>query len=113
MAATSTHGTLWSSWVVKGPSHRIFFSGGSGHFDGFKAIGAAHGPFDLTLIKIGACDAAWQDIQGTFNLAFHAWNAPAEDVVAAASARGVAIAVPRPGQWVEPTAPPTLDPWWR
>jgi L-ascorbate metabolism protein UlaG (beta-lactamase superfamily) len=129
-------GTLWSSWVVKGPSHRIFFSGDSGSFDGFKAIGAAHGPFDLTLIKIGACDLAWQDIHmspeeavrvhvdlggkfllpvhwGTFNLAFHAWNAPAEDVVAAASARGVAIAVPRPGQWVEPTTPPTLDPWWR
>jgi L-ascorbate metabolism protein UlaG (beta-lactamase superfamily) len=129
-------GTLWSSWVVKGPSHRIFFSGDSGYFEGFKAIGAAHGPFDLTLIKIGACDVAWQDIHispeeavrvhvdlggkfllpvhwGTFNVAFHAWNAPAEDVVAAASARGVAIAVPRPGQWVEPTAPPTLDPWWR
>lgn len=64
MAATSTHGTLWSSWVVKGPSHRIVFSGDSGHFDGFKAIGAAHGPFDLTLIQIGACDVAWQDIQG-------------------------------------------------
>lgn len=129
-------GTLWSSWVVKGPSHRIFFSGDSGYFDGFKAIGAAHGPFDLTLIKIGACDRTWQQIHmspeeavqvhvdlggrlllpvhwGTFNLAFHAWNAPAEEAVAAAAARNVAIAVPRPGQWMEPTAPPPLDPWWR
>jgi L-ascorbate metabolism protein UlaG (beta-lactamase superfamily) len=127
---------LWSSWVVKGPTHRIFFSGDSGYFDGFRAIGAAHGPFDLTLIKIGACDRTWQDVHmspeeavrahrdlggtlllpvhwGTFNLAFHAWNAPAEEVVAAAAASGVSLAIPRPGQWFEPAAPPPLDPWWR
>ena len=129
-------GTLWSSWVVKGPRHRLFFSGDSGYFDGFKAIGAAHGPFDLTLIKIGACDRTWQDIHmspeeavkahvdlggrfllpvhwGTFNLAFHAWNAPAEEALASAIARGVALAIPRPGQWVEPSNPPPLEPWWR
>lgn len=127
---------LWSSWVVKGPRHRLFFSGDSGYFDAFKAIGAAHGPFDLTLVKIGACDRTWQDIHmspeeavrahvdlggklllpvhwGTFNLAFHAWNAPAEEAVAAAVARGVRIAVPRPGEWVEPAAPPALETWWR
>jgi L-ascorbate metabolism protein UlaG (beta-lactamase superfamily) len=127
---------LWSSWVVKGPRHRIFFSGDSGYFDGFQAIGAAHGPFDLTLVKIGACDRTWQDIHmspeeavrahvdlggklllpvhwGTFNLAFHAWNAPAEEVVVAAVASGASLAIPRPGQWFEPVAPPPLDPWWR
>jgi L-ascorbate metabolism protein UlaG (beta-lactamase superfamily) len=128
--------TLWASFVVKGPVHRLFFSGDSGYFDAFEAIGAAHGPFDLTLIKIGACDRTWQDIHmspeeavrahqdlggrlllpvhwGTFNLAFHAWNAPAEEVVAAAASRGVALAVPRPGQRVEPAAPPALEAWWR
>ena len=35
--------TLWASWVVKGPRHRLFFSGDSGYFDAFRAIGAAHG----------------------------------------------------------------------
>jgi L-ascorbate metabolism protein UlaG (beta-lactamase superfamily) len=50
---------------------------------------------------------------GTFNLAFHAWNAPAEEVVAAAVASGASLAIPRPGQWFEPEAPPPLDPWWR
>ena len=127
---------LWSSWVVKGPRHRLFFSGDSGFFDGFKAIGAAHGPFDLTLIKIGACDRTWQEIHlspeeavrahqdlggrlllpvhwGTFNLAFHAWNAPAEEAVAAAAARGVSLVIPRPGQLVEPASPPPLETWWR
>jgi L-ascorbate metabolism protein UlaG (beta-lactamase superfamily) len=128
--------TLWSSWVVKGPRHRLFFSGDSGYFDGFGAIGAAHGPFDLTLVKIGACDRTWQQIHmspeeavrthvdlggkllvpvhwGTFNLAFHAWNAPADEALAAALNRGVAIAIPRPGQWVEPASPPRLETWWR
>jgi len=128
--------TLWSSWVVKGPRHRLFFSGDSGYFEGFKAIGAAHGPFDVTLMKIGACDPLWPDIHlspaeavrahqelggrlllpvhwGTFKLAFHAWNAPAEEAVAAAAARGVAIVIPRPGQLVEPSAPPPPETWWR
>jgi len=128
--------TLWTSWVVKGPRHRLFFSGDTGYFDGFKAVGAAHGPFDLTLIKIGACDWTWQEIHlspeeavranqdlrgrlllpihwGTFNLAFHSWSAPAEEALAAAQARGVAVALPRPGEWVEPDAPPQVEKWWR
>jgi L-ascorbate metabolism protein UlaG (beta-lactamase superfamily) len=50
---------------------------------------------------------------GTFNLAFHAWNAPAEEVLAAATARGVALAIPRPGELVEPSSPPAVEPWWR
>jgi L-ascorbate metabolism protein UlaG (beta-lactamase superfamily) len=50
---------------------------------------------------------------GTFNLAFHAWNAPPEEALAAAKALGVAIAVPRPGEWLEPAAPPPVDAWWR
>ncbi len=87
-------------------------------------------------MKIGACDRTWQDIHmspeeavrahvdlggklllpihwGTFNLAFHAWNAPADEALAAATARGVAIAIPRPGEWLEPAAPPPVDAWWR
>jgi len=95
--------TLWSSWVVKGPRHRLFFSGDSGAFDGFKAIGAAHGPFDVTLMKVGASDPLWPDIH----------LSPAEEAVAAAAARGVAIVVPRPGQLVEPSAPTPLEAWWR
>jgi L-ascorbate metabolism protein UlaG (beta-lactamase superfamily) len=127
---------LWASWVLAGPRHRVFFSGDSGFFEGFRAIGAAHGPFDLTLIKIGACDRTWQEIHmspgeavqahrdlggrlllpvhwGTFNLAFHAWNAPAEEVLAAAGDDGVALVVPRPGELVEPGLPPPLEAWWR
>lgn len=29
----------WASWVIETPLHKIFFSGDSGYFDGFKRIG--------------------------------------------------------------------------
>jgi L-ascorbate metabolism protein UlaG (beta-lactamase superfamily) len=128
--------TLWASWVVKGPRHRIFFSGDSGYSDRFRAIGAEHGPFDLALIKIGASDPSWSDIHmtpeeavqvsrdvragvmlpvhwATFNLAFHAWRDPVDRAVAAAAKSGVALVVPRPGEFVEPeTRNAHQDVWW-
>ena len=128
--------TLWSSWVIAGPSHKVFFSGDSGYFEGFKATGKAHGPFDLTLVKIGASDPTWVDIHmdpeqavqvnqdlggglllpvhwGTFNLAYHAWNEPPERVLAAAQKAGVKLVVPRPGEQVDPAHPKPVEPWWR
>jgi L-ascorbate metabolism protein UlaG (beta-lactamase superfamily) len=128
--------TLWSSWVVAGPSHRFFFSGDSGYFEAFKAIAAQHGPFDLALVKIGASDESWQQIHmspaeavqvdrdlgsplllpvhwGTFNLAYHPWNEPADLALAAAQKAGVTIAIPRPGQQVDASHPPPVEPWWR
>src|SRR5215211_6708114 len=117
--------TLWASWSVTGPAHRVFHSGDTGPFPGFAAIGAAHGPFDLTLVKIGAYGETWPDIHltpeqavdahaklrggtllpihwGTFNLAFHAWDEPAERVVTAAIAHGVRLVMPAPGESIEP-----------
>lgn len=132
--------TLWASWVIAGPAHRVFFSGDTGLFAGLSEIGTRFGPFDLTLIKIGAYGPTWPDIHltpeqavlvhtmvgggvllpihwGTFNLAFHSWDEPAERVLAAAETAGVALVVPRPGQPVELATPPHMDPymdaWWR
>jgi L-ascorbate metabolism protein UlaG (beta-lactamase superfamily) len=51
--------TLWASWAVVGGEHRIYHSGDTGYFTGFKDIGAAHGPFDATMIQIGAYSAYW------------------------------------------------------
>ncbi|MEU6097052.1 MBL fold metallo-hydrolase [Streptomyces sp. NPDC047079] len=51
--------TLWASWSVAGDLHRIYHSGDTGYFDGFKDIGAAHGPFDATMIQIGAYSEFW------------------------------------------------------
>jgi L-ascorbate metabolism protein UlaG (beta-lactamase superfamily) len=128
--------TLWSSWVIAGPRHRVFFSGDSGYSQHFAEIGSKHGPIDLTLIKIGASDPTWeeihmtpedairthQDVRGrvllpihwaTFNLGFHAWRDPPDRALAAANKAGVNIVIPRPGELVEPQAarlPQQL--WW-
>jgi len=128
--------TLWATWVIAGSQHRAFFSGDTGFFDGFAAIGERYGPFDLTMIKIGAYGSAWPEIHvdpeqavrvhglvrgrvllpihwSTFNLAFHAWDEPAERVVSAAQAANVTLILPRLGQPVEPDRASAPDPWWR
>jgi L-ascorbate metabolism protein UlaG (beta-lactamase superfamily) len=128
--------TLWASWVIRGPVHRVYFSGDTGYFEGAKTIGAQHGPFDLTLIKIGAYDRSWRDIHvepemavrihqdvrgrvmlpvhwATFNLAIHEWGEPADRALAAANAANVTLVIPRPGERIEPAAPPSIDRWWR
>lgn len=128
--------TLWASWVIKGPAHRVYFSGDTGYFEGFKTIGAQHGPFDLTIMKIGAYDRSWRDIHfepeaavqahrdlggrvmlpvhwATFNLAIHEWGEPADRATAAATTANAALVVPRPGQFIEPATPPAIERWWR
>jgi L-ascorbate metabolism protein UlaG (beta-lactamase superfamily) len=127
--------TLWSSWVIAGPRHRVFFSGDSGYSTHFAAIGAAYGPFDLTLIKIGASDPTWAEIHmtpeeavrthqdvrgkvmlpvhwGTFNLAFHPWREPPDRALAAARKAGVRIVIPRPGEFVQTEGVAAQDVWW-
>ncbi|WP_030813589.1 MBL fold metallo-hydrolase [Streptomyces sp. NRRL S-337] len=132
--------TLWASWVVAGPAHRIFHSGDTGYFPGFAEIGAAHGPFDATMIQIGAYSEFWPDIHmdpaqgvrshldlqggaptgvmlpihwGTFNLAPHPWAEPAEWTLSAGRKAGVTTVHPRPGEPFEPADPPAGYPWWR
>jgi N-acyl-phosphatidylethanolamine-hydrolysing phospholipase D len=46
--------TLWSGWVVRGPTRRFYFAGDTGAFGGFAEIGARLGPFDLAALPIGA-----------------------------------------------------------
>jgi N-acyl-phosphatidylethanolamine-hydrolysing phospholipase D len=45
---------LWASWAMLGPERRLYFSGDTGYFDGFKEIGRKLGPFDLAAVAIGA-----------------------------------------------------------
>ncbi|MFP3616095.1 MBL fold metallo-hydrolase, partial [Paraburkholderia sp. SIMBA_050] len=51
--------TLWASWVIVADDLRVFFSGDTGYFDGFRTIGERLGPFDVTLIETGAYDPQW------------------------------------------------------
>ncbi|GAB3584625.1 MBL fold metallo-hydrolase [Hymenobacter daeguensis] len=127
--------TLWASWCLLGPQHKVFFGGDSGPFDdGFRQIGAAYGPFDLVMLEIGASDPEWANIHlgpdaalaahqllgggpllplhwGTFNLAFHAWRQPVQRLLEAAAPE-VTLLLPAPGQRVEVAAGPLNAQWW-
>ncbi len=130
--------TLWSSWAVAagtGSDRRAaFFGGDTGYTPAFADVGAAYGPFDLTVLPIGAYDARWSDIHmnpaeavqthrdvrgdillpihwGTFDLAFHSWSAPVEWLLEEATRDGVRLALPRPGERFGPDSVPTQD-WW-
>ncbi|MGA5700530.1 MBL fold metallo-hydrolase [Peterkaempfera bronchialis] len=132
---TSPH-LLWASWVVAGPEHRVFHSGDTGYFPGFAEIGERLGPFDATMVQIGAYSDFWPEVHmtpeegvrahqelrgavllpihwGTFDLAPHPWEEPAERSVAAARAAGAVLVAPRPGDPLEPADPPALQLWWR
>lgn len=132
--------TLWASWVLmagEGAAQvRIFFSGDTGYFDGFKAIGGRFGPFDLTMIETGAYDAQWPDIHmqpheslkahqdvqgrhlmpihnGTFDLALHPWTEPFERITTLAADAAVPLVAPIMGERLDIRAPALSNHWWR
>ena len=139
----SRNTTLWASWVISGPRHKAFFGGDTGYTKSFAEIGMDHGPFNLTLLPVGAYHPAWPDIHmnpeeavrahldiaeagsgllvpihwATFRLAPHPWSEPVERLVAAADPAGVQVVVPRPGERVDPASASqvssTFDPWWQ
>ena len=45
--------TLWSSFVIRGAQHKIYFGADSGLWDGFSEIGSEYGPFDVTMLEVG------------------------------------------------------------
>ena len=50
---------------------------------------------------------------GTFSLAMHAWDQPAERLLELASRTGAQLLMPRLGQAVEPAHVESVEPWWR
>lgn len=129
--------TLWAGYAFLGPRHRAFFSGDTGLFPALREIGARLGPFDVTMIESGAYGRAWPDWHlgpeqavvahqmvkgrvmlpvhwGLFNLAYHSWTEPVERVLVAAERAGVTVAIPKPGEAIEPGALPASGTprWW-
>jgi L-ascorbate metabolism protein UlaG (beta-lactamase superfamily) len=128
--------TLWASWVLVHGDTRIFFSGDSGYFDGFKKIGERFGPFDLTMVETGAYGSQWPDVHmqpeeslqahidlqgrhmmpihnGTFDLALHAWTEPFERISSLAAEAQVPIVAPVMGERLDLQAPALSQQWWR
>jgi L-ascorbate metabolism protein UlaG (beta-lactamase superfamily) len=118
--------TLWGSFVIEGPEHRVYFGADSGWWEGFGEIAAQYGGFDLTMLEIGAFHPLWATIHlgpdnaarayeamqgrggvlmpihwGLFNLALHAWKEPVERIVELAEERGFGLWLPEPGEPTE------------
>jgi L-ascorbate metabolism protein UlaG (beta-lactamase superfamily) len=128
--------TLWSSWVIATDDRRLFFSGDTGLTGELAAVRERLGPFEVVMLEIGAWNAAWGDIHlgpqnalrafeslgkgtllpihwGTFDLALHAWDEPAETLLALAEPAGARVLTPLLGRPFEPAQVERPHPWWR
>jgi L-ascorbate metabolism protein UlaG (beta-lactamase superfamily) len=128
--------TLWSSLVVRSSRHAVFFSGDTGLTTEYAQIRERLGPFDLVMLEVGAFHPAWGDIHlgpdhalealallgnapflpvhwGTFCLAMHAWDQPADRLLELAPKASAHLVMPRLGEPVEPAHAEEVEPWWR
>jgi L-ascorbate metabolism protein UlaG (beta-lactamase superfamily) len=133
----SRNATLWSSFVLRSDRHGIFFSGDTGLTTEYRSIRERLGPFDLAMLEVGGWDPAWGDMHlgpvnaleavallgaeaflpihwGTFRLAMHPWDQPAETLYALAPKLGPRLVMPKLGELLEPgAASGHIEPWWR
>ncbi|HEU0030161.1 MAG TPA: MBL fold metallo-hydrolase [Kofleriaceae bacterium] len=128
--------TLWASFVIETDRRKVFFSGDTALTPEFTDVRDRFGGFDLVMLEIGGFHSAWDHVHlgpanalealrmlgggrlmpvhwGTFNLALHAWDDPAEQLWSLADQQRVEIAMPRLGEPFEPDRGITLEPWWR
>ncbi|RAP57735.1 MBL fold metallo-hydrolase [Oleiagrimonas sp. MCCC 1A03011] len=128
--------TLWSSMVIEGERHRVFFSGDTGLTTEYEAIRDRLGPFDLTMLEVGAFHPSWGDIHlgpdnaltahrmlgggvlmpvhwGTFALSTHDWDQPVETLLAQADPNHSHLLLPRLGEAVQPAERRPAEAWWR
>jgi L-ascorbate metabolism protein UlaG (beta-lactamase superfamily) len=130
--------TLWASFVLRGSAHSVYYGADSGLWGGFTEIGSTYGPFDLTMLEIGAFHELWKGIHmgpdgaaqsfqelgaagllmpihwGLFDLALHAWRQPIERIYELADSQGINLWSPEPGRPSEVVPGEALrSTWWR
>jgi len=128
--------TLWASYALMGQARRVYFGGDSGPFEMLTEIGRRLGPFDLTMLEIGAYNPSWGQIHlgpqgalaahadlrgalllpihwGAYDLAVHEWDEPVETLLAGAPQATAKLLLPRLGEIVHLGQPPSPEPWWR
>ncbi len=127
--------TLWCSWVVKGSSTNVYFSGDSGYGEHFAEIGAKYGPFDIAYLECGQYDELWPDIHmfpeetamsaldlkanqampihwGAFTLGLHTWKDPIERALQKGEELGLKLVYPQIGEWVYLHEQREYEKWW-
>ncbi len=132
---TNRDKTLWGAWSVMGSRTKVFFSGDSGYFDGFKEVGEKYGPYDLAFIECGQYNEEWAHIHmmpeesaqvgedlnarqvvpihwGKFTLSLHDWTEPIERFLAAARSKNYRVITPVPGDVVAVSQTSGRS-WWK
>jgi len=128
--------TLWGSWVIRGESDNLYFSGDGGYGPHFRAIGERYGPFNLAMMECGQYDERWAQIHmmpeetaqaavdvqakrmmpihwGAFRLALHSWTDPVERVTAKAAQLQIPVVTPQIGEtFVVNSSNPPNKSWW-
>ncbi len=127
--------TLWGSWVIASPEKKVFFSGDSGYFPGFKDIWKKYGPFDVVCMENGAYNEKWKPIHMMpdqsmqacidlwakavlpihwckFNLSNHSWYDPIEQYLQLAKKSKIPVLHPVVGQTFD-SNDFTPEVWWR
>jgi L-ascorbate metabolism protein UlaG (beta-lactamase superfamily) len=127
--------TLWGSYVIQGPYHKVYFSGDSGYSESFKQIGDKYGPFDYTFLECGAYDKRWHSMHmmpeetaqahldlkgkilqpmhwGTFDVALHAWYDPMVRISKAADSLGIKLSTPIVGETITGDENLFTERWW-
>lgn len=134
---TDNSSTLWGSWVLKGKTKNIYFSGDSGYGPHFKEIGEKYGPFDFAMMECGQYDEKWANIHmtpeettqasidletkvmmpihwGSFALSLHAWDDPVLRVTKKAKELELPITVPKIGEEILlDKIDVSLNEWWK
>lgn len=113
--------SLWSSFILKTPSHNLYLGGDSGYDFHFKEIGERFGPFDLAILESGQYNTMWPLIHmmpeetvqaavdlkakallpvhwGKFRLGMHPWNEPIRRIIAKAAELQMPVKTPRIGE---------------
>ena len=128
--------TLWGSWVIKGNSDNIYFSGDGGYGPHFKEIGEKYGPFDFAMMECGQYNERWKEIHmmpeetaqagkdiqakvmmpihwAAFTLAMHSWTDPVERVLKKAEEIQMPVFVPKIGEYIDLKGNlQTQEFWW-
>jgi L-ascorbate metabolism protein UlaG (beta-lactamase superfamily) len=127
--------TLWASFALIGPRDRVYYGADSGEWEGFREIGGRFGPFDVSMLEVGAFNELWAAIHmgpegavrsfralggqglfmpihwGLFDLALHHWKEPIETVW---NVDDLKLFSPEPGAPSEVAAGQELrSGWWR
>lgn len=113
--------TLWSSFILQSPGHKLYLGGDSGYDSHFKEIGEKYGSFDIAILEAGQYNTMWPLIHmmpeetvqaaidlkaksllpvhwGKFTLALHTWDDPIKRVIEKAQSVNIKVHTPKIGQ---------------